>query len=436
MEKANVWNQMIEVLKTDVVPATGCTEPISLAFAAANAAKYIGEPIEKVHGRVSANLMKNGMAVMVPGTGLPGLSIAAAVGALGGDPDGGLQVLKQLTPNNVELAKEMVDAGHVTVDVNHDTDHVLYAEATVYSANHNVKVIIVDHHTNIIAIEKDGQSIFEQEMVQHATDAEKLDFLHSLSVKDIVEFAEQVPLKDIQFIKDAEILNNHLSEAGLSGNYGMEVGKSLKKAMDSHILSNDLQQQVIMRTVAASDARMGGAPLPAMTNSGSGNQGIAATTPVTVVADHVQANEETRIRALALSNMMAVYAHSYLPKLSAFCATVTAAMGAAAGMVWLLDREDALAKISHALSSMTGDISGMICDGAASSCAMKVATATTSAFRAVLLALHDVRVPGTDGIVAYNIEESIKNIGLLATQGMQETDREVLEIMLHKNQAQ
>lgn len=434
MEKQAIWHQMINILKTDVVPATGCTEPISLAFAAANAAKYIDEPIETIKGRVSANLMKNGMGVMVPGTGLPGLTIAAAVGAFGGDPKAGLQVLKHLPPESVEYAKKMVDMGRITVEVNYDTDHVLFAAATVSSANHEVTVTIVDSHTNIISIEKDGKDIYQTATVQQSNDAEKLTFLHSLSVKDIVEFAEQVNIKDIQFIKDAEILNSNLSKEGLDRNYGMKVGRSLKQAMDNQLLGTDLQQQVIMRTVAASDARMGGAPLPAMTNSGSGNQGIAATTPVTVVADHIGADEETRIRALALSNMMAVYTHSYLPKLSAFCATVTAAMGAAAGMVWLLDRKHALTKISHAISSMTGDISGMICDGAASSCAMKVATATTSAFRAVLLALHDVRVPGTDGIVANQIEESIKNIGLLATQGMQETDREILEIMLHKNQ--
>lgn len=428
------WQKMIAVIKSDVVPATGCTEPISLAFAAATAARYLGEDVISVKARVSANLMKNGMGVMVPGTGRPGLVIAAAVGALGGDADAGLQVLRQLSASVVEQGMMMVDNGAVTVGVNKETDHVLYAEACVYGEKHYVKAVIVDDHTNILSIEKDGEVIFSAAAQDNGEGDDKKAFLHTLSVKEILAFAEQAPLEEIRFIKEAEDLNDALSKEGLTGKYGLKIGRTLQDAQESGMTGKDLQNEILIRTVAASDARMGGAAYPAMTNSGSGNQGIAVTEPVTVVADYLHADEETRLRALILASMTAIYIHGYLPKLSAFCATVTAAMGAAAGMAWLLDREHGLERIGQVICSMTGDVAGMICDGAANSCSMKVSTAVSAAYKATVLALNGTCVSGDDGLVANDVEESIRNIGLLASKGMQQTDDEVLDIMLHKNQ--
>ncbi len=428
------WNRMIEILKTDVIPATGCTEPVSLAFAAATAARELGEPVVSIAARVSANLMKNGMGVMVPGTGRPGLHIAAAAGALGGDPDKGLQVLEGVPEEAVQRGAQMVDEGLVTVGIAEDVPNILYSEALVKGASHAVKVGIADAHTNIIFIEKDGQSLFRAAQAADDGGDDKAEFLQQLKLADILAFAEQVPLEQISFIGEAEKLNDALSQEGLTGRYGIHVGCSLAKQREQGLIGNDLLSQVVIRTVGASDARMGGAKLPAMTNSGSGNQGISATEPIVVVADHVQASPEDRLRALALSHMTAVYAHAFLPKLSAFCATLTACMGAAAGMAWLLDREHALETMSRAICTMTGDAVGMVCDGAANSCSMKVATACTSAFRAVALALDGTRVGGNDGLVAFDADECIHNVGTLACRGMQQTDSEILHIMLHKNQ--
>lgn len=433
MEKQVIWNKMIEIMKQDITPATGCTEPISLAFAAATAAKELGEPVQSVKAYVSANLMKNGMGVMVPGTGMPGLPIAAAVGALGGDADAGLQVLKSLSPEVVAQGKKMLADGLVTVEVKEDTQHVLYSEADVYGANHCVRAIIVDSHTNVVLIEKDGEVLFQKKADHDDGENEKLEFLHSLSVKEILDFAEQVPLEQIRFMKKAEDLNDALANEGMTGKYGLRIGCTMQKGIDEGLLADDLSREIQMRTVAASDARMGGAACPAMTNSGSGNQGITSTEPVTVVANHLNADEETRIRALALSGMIAIYAHSYLPKLSAFCATVTAAMGAAAGMAWLLDKKTPYQTISKAISSMNGGVVGMVCDGAADSCSMKVASAVEAAYRSVLMAINGIRVQGTDGLVSNTVDECIHNVGQLACNGMQQTDCEVLQIMLNKN---
>lgn len=433
MEKDMLWEQIIGAMVDNMAPATGCTEPIALAYAAAVAAERLGEPVCRVEGLVSTNLMKNGMGVTVPGTGTPGLVIAAAVGALGGDASAGLQVLRHVTPDIVAAGQQLVADQKVTVRVKTNTPHILYAEARVYSAYHEARVFITDSHTNIVRIEVDGAVVFEKKEQADCGGDEGENFLHSLCIADLVDFAEHVDIEKIRFVGEAQRLNDRLSQEGLTGKYGLKIGYTLQQQVKKGLIADDLARQIQIRTVAASDARMGGAAYPAMTNSGSGNQGITASEPVTVVADYLQVDEETRLRALTLSNLMAIYAHSFLPKLSAFCATVTAAMGAAAGMAWLLDRQTPVQTISKAIASMTGDLVGMVCDGAANSCAMKVAASVSTAFRAVLLALADVRVAGSDGLVANSAEECIANVGLLATKGMQETDREVLSIMLQKN---
>ncbi len=279
MDKNAMWNKMIGIIKQDVTPATGCTEPIALAYAAATAARELGEAVRFVDARVSANLMKNGMGVTVPGTGTPGLYIAAAVGALGGDAGAGLQVLKALTPDVVALGKQYVADGKVTVSVREDTPHVLYAEAVVYGENHRVRVVITDDHTNIVFVEKDGQVLLDQRTEAGSGEDPKIAFLHTLTLADIVDFAEHVPLADIAFLQEAERLNDQLSQEGLTGKYGLKIGYTLQQMVDKDLLSDDLSHRIQIRTVAASDARMGGAAFPAMTNSGSGNQASPRQNP-------------------------------------------------------------------------------------------------------------------------------------------------------------
>lgn len=432
MEQKEKWARFISILQADVIPATGCTEPVSLAFAAAVAARRLGQPVERVEAKVSANLMKNGMGVMVPGTGRTGLYIAAAVGSLGGNPDRGLEVLEGIGPDEIAAAKEMVDTGKVTVSVA-EVDNILYAEAVVWHGTHFVKAAIADSHTNLVCIEEDGVSVLKADGAATDPGSEKNAFLQSCTAREIYDFAVHADYESIRFIKKAAEINDRLSEEGLTGKYGLTLANALKEKIAKGFIGDDLQSKVTIATVAASDARMGGAKLPAMTNSGSGNQGITATEPVCVVARHVGADEEMMIRALILSHMMAIYIHSHLPKLSALCAVATAAMGAAAGMAWLLDEKQRFETVSHALSTMTGDLIGMACDGAANSCAMKVGTAVSSAFRAVMLALDNIRITGDEGLVANGVDESIRNIGKLACIGMRETDVEILNIMMTKN---
>ncbi|WP_406850042.1 L-cysteine desulfidase family protein [Chromobacterium phragmitis] len=405
--EVRLWPEFVKALKQEVVPALGCTEPISLALASALATRHLGKTPERIDAQVSANLMKNGMGVTVPGTGTVGLPIAAAVGALGGDPDAKLEVLKSLTVQQVAEGKRMLADGRVKLGVA-AVPNILYAEACVRSGDDYVRVAIADAHTNVVLIERNGETLLKRD----AADAKPVETyeLGDATARDVYDFAMRAPLEMIAFIHDAAVLNSALADEGMSGKYGLHIGAT--------------------RTTAASDARMGGATLPAMSNSGSGNQGIAATMPVVVVAEHVKADREALTRALALSHLIAVYIHTRLPKLSALCAVTTASMGAAAGMAQLLN--GGYPAVSMAISSMIGDLAGMICDGASNSCAMKVSTSAGSGYKAVLMALDGTRVTGNEGIVANDVDVSIANLGQLATQGMAQTDTQILQIMMHK----
>ncbi|ACE62319.1 serine dehydratase subunit alpha family protein [Actinobacillus pleuropneumoniae] len=425
--KSELEQAIIATVQQEVVPALGCTEPVSLALAAAVARQYLGALPDRIEAKVSPNLMKNGMGVTVPGTGTVGLTMAAAIGAIGGDPNGGLEVLKQITAEQVALAKQMINDHKIEVSIS-DTEHILYSEATLFNADQQVKVRIAAHHTNVIYIEKNGELLFSKPCVVESENAENV--FANLNAKDIYDFSLNVELEKIRFIQQAAILNSALSQEGLNQDYGLHIGRTLQKQIGKGLISDDLLNRIVIETTAASDARMGGANLPAMSNSGSGNQGITATMPVVVVARHVAAGEEQLIRALFLSHLMAIYIHSKLPKLSALCAVTTAAMGSCAGVAWLLTGK--FEAISMAISSMIGDISGIICDGAANSCAMKVSTSVSSSYKSILMALDDTQVTGNEGIVEHQIDRSINNLCAIASRSMQYTDRQVIEIMVSK----
>ncbi|EPQ0970053.1 serine dehydratase subunit alpha family protein [Citrobacter farmeri] len=430
--KNPLWSRFIRAVQEEVKPALGCTEPVSLALAAAVAASELKGAVERIDAWVSPNLMKNGLGVTVPGTGMVGLPIAAALGALGGDPGAGLEVLKDASAQAIADAKAMLKAGKVSVMLQQPCDDILFSRAKVYSHDGWACVTIVGGHTHIVRIEThNGVKFSQQASASGEAQESPLAVLSETSLEEILAFVNTVPFNAIRFILDAARLNGALSQEGLRGNWGLHIGATMEKQCARGLLANDLSTAILIRTSAASDARMGGATLPAMSNSGSGNQGITATVPVMVVAEHFGADEEKLARALMLSHLSAIYIHHQLPRLSALCAATTAAMGAAAGMAWLVD-EGRYSTISMAISSMIGDVSGMICDGASNSCAMKVSTSASAAWKAVLMALDDTSVTGNEGIVAHNVEQSIANLCALACHSMQQTDKQIIEIMARK----
>lgn len=432
-KNTHLWTQFVHQLREGVKPAVGCTEPISLALAAAKATALLGEPVIRIEAWVSPNLMKNGMGVTVPGTGMAGLAIAAALGATGGDPDAGLEVLLKASANAVVQAKALVATGNVTVGVKTPCEDVLYSEAKVYGQSGYAIVSIAKEHTRIVRCECNGQVVFEEDSAvlnKQGLHTDEKPFT-DVRAKDIYHFALNVPINEIEFMFNAAHLNGALSEEGLRNAYGLAIGRTLVAQQEKGLLGKDLLNEIMIRTSAASDARMGGAVLPAMSNSGSGNQGIAATLPVMVVAEFINADKETLLRALVLSHLMAIYVHSHFPPLSALCAATTASMGAAAGMAWLLTKD--FATVSMSINSMIGDISGIICDGASNSCAMKVSSSAASAYKAVLMAMQNKSVTGTDGIVSDDVDGSIENLCALASHAMQHTDIQIIEIMEGKS---
>lgn len=425
-----LWQRYILAVQEEVKPALGCTEPISLALAAAVAAAELEGPVERVEAQVSPNLMKNGLGVTVPGTGMVGLPIAAALGALGGNANAGLEVLKDATAQAIADAKALLAAGKVSVKIREPCDEILFSRAKVWNGEKWACVTIVGGHTNIVHIEThDGVVFTQQACVAEGEQESPLTVLSRTTLAEILKFVNEVPFAAIRFILDSAKLNCALSQEGLSGKWGCILARRWKNSA-SAVCWRKISSSIVIRTSAASDARMGGATLPAMSNSGSGNRGITATMPVVVVAEHFGADDERLARALMLSHLSAIYIHNQLPRLSALCAATTAAMGAAAGMAWLVDGR--YETISMAISSMIGDVSGMICDGASNSCAMKVSTSASAAWKAVLMALDDTAVTGNEGIVAHDVEQSIANLCALASHSMQQTDRQIIEIMASK----
>ncbi|MDK9604062.1 L-cysteine desulfidase family protein [Lelliottia wanjuensis] len=425
-----LWNHFIRAVQEEVKPALGCTEPISLALACAIAAQQLSGEVTHIEAWVSPNLMKNGLGVTVPGTGMVGLPIAAALGALGGNAQGGLEVLKGVSADAVAQAKTLLGAGKVQVKLQEPYEEILYSRARVCASDESAEVTIAGGHTRVVQIVVQGETRFTLDEQPECCADDPLAMLSRTTLSQILEFVEQVPFSDIAFILEAAHLNDALSREGLTGQWGLHIGATLNKQRSRGLMAQDLGSDIVIRTSAASDARMGGATLPAMSNSGSGNQGITATMPVLVVAEYLKVDDEKLARALMLSHLAAIYIHNQLPRLSALCAATTAAMGAAAGMAWLFDGR--YQTLSMAIGSMIGDVSGMICDGASNSCAMKVSTSVSSAWKAVMMALDDSAVTGNEGIVADDVERSIANLCSLACQSMQATDRQIIAIMANK----
>lgn len=419
-----LWDSYVEVLREQVVPALGCTEPVAVALAAAQCRDLLGVAPERLTVKVSPNIYKNGMGVGIPGTGMVGLPIAAALGAVAGDGDAGLEVLHAVTEAHLAPARALRE--HVTVGVV-ESDDPLYVEVVAEAGGHATRVVICHDHTNVVLRERDGAVLFEAHVPTHSGQAHGMP---PMTLAGLVEFATKVPLEAISFMEKAATLNAALSEEGLAKDYGLRIGRTLAAQVKSGLLADDLLTLAMRLSSAASDARMDGAMLPAMSNSGSGNQGISATMPVVAAARLVGADREKLIRAVTLSHIVAVYIKSHQEKLSALCAASTAAMGAGAAITWLLGGDaDAVA---DCIQNMIGDVSGIICDGAKTSCSMKVSTAASAAVKAALLAREHIRVSAAEGIVAESPDASIANLGRLCRQGMAETDRQIVKIMADK----
>ncbi len=419
--------QMIEILKREAVPALGCTEPVACALACARCKEELGGVPESIDVYVSGNIYKNGMGVGIPGTGMVGLPIAAALGAVCGKTVYGLEVLKEVSVgNNLEVAKELVEQGMVKVHLKEDAPDKLYAEALCRKGNGTVKTVIVHGHTNIVLVEKDGQTVFCKEEKPAVAEEGKCV---ELSLARIWEFVHQVDVKDIEFLLEGAKMNETISDEGLKGKFGLQIGRTLKENIEKGVLADDLLNRVLIRATAASDARMDGCEKPVMTNSGSGNQGITVYLPVVVTAERFGCSQEQLVRALALSNLVAAHIHYYMGHLSALCGIVIASTGSAAAITYLMG--GTYEQVVNTIKTMSSNLTGMMCDGAKQGCALKVYSGTSAAVQASLLSMQGVKTRN-DGIVEEDIEKTIRNIGVIASVGMEQTDKTILSVMCRK----
>lgn len=448
--------EIIDLINREVKPALGCTEPIAVALAVAKAVEILGSNGTscanascslwrltanfQIDLEVSGNILKNAMGVGIPGTGMIGLPIAAALGAVCGDSSKGLEVLQTVNPDAVARARKLLADKRIKVKIA-DTDHLLYVKATVRlgagkasaeiapgrAAGAEASAVIEDDHDKIV------RTTFEDKILMNAESAaaakERDNGGIGLTVKEIYEFALNADYEDIKFILGDRTLNLALAKEGLAGDYGLQVGKSIRENQ-KEVFGDDFMSFAMGLTAAASDARMAGCTMPAMSNSGSGNQGITVSMPVIAYALRYNIDDERLARALILSNLVAIHIKSHLGKLSALCGCVIASTGSSCGIVYLNGGN--YEQVCAAIKNMVGNITGMVCDGAKVGCAMKVASGVSSAVQSSVLALRGICATETDGIIDRDIEKTIANLGLIGSRGMRETDKMILDIMICK----
>ncbi|KAJ8739095.1 serine dehydratase subunit alpha family protein [Aeromonas veronii] len=423
------WQQYLQIIQQVVKPALGCTEPIAAAYAAAVATRQLGCEPGRLEVAVSDNLYKNSMGVYVPGTGKIGLAIAAAAGAIGGNADAGLEVLAAIQPAQVERAQQLIDAGKVQVSRTAAPEFI-FCRVTVYGSDdkgeeHSAEVTLCGGHTRIVEQRRDGEVTFTADQSQGGATGSICDGV-DISIAAIYEFATKVEFEQIRFILKASELNGKLSAEGMNNPYGLEIGRTMQQNINAGLIGEDVMNRIVMMTAAASDARMGGATLPAMSNFGSGNQGIAATIPVMVIAERFAASEEQLARALIMSHLGAIYIKSHYPPLSAFCGNTVTSAAASMAMVYLAG--GSFEQSCFAIQNVLSDSAGMVCDGAKASCAMKVSTSSGAAVRGFLMALNSHSVSG-QGIVAGDVDQTIRNVGQMVKEGMSATDSTIIDIM-------
>ena len=420
--------RIIDLIHQEVVPAIGCTEPIAVALCVAKATETLGTKPEKISVLLSANILKNAMGVGIPGTGMIGLPIAIALGALIGKSEYQLEVLKDSTPDVVEEGKRFIEEKRIHISLKENIEEKLYIEVCCEAGEDKAIAVIAGGHTTFIYIERNGEVQFQK---QHTASCEKEEECLELTLRKVYDFALNTPLDEISFILETARLNKAAAERSFEGNYGHGLGKMLRGTYEHKVMGDSVFSHILSYTSGACDARMAGAMIPVMSNSGSGNQGISATLPVLVFAEENDKSEEELIRALMLSHLTVIYIKQSLGRLSALCGCVVAATGSSCGITWLMG--GTYDQVAYAVQNMIANLTGMICDGAKPSCALKVTTGVSTAVLSAIMAMENRCVTSVEGIIDEDVDQSIRNLTKIGSKGMNETDKLVLEIMTGKS---
>ena len=427
MIEENVREQIIALMQREVVPAVGCTEPMAVALCVSRATEALGCRPEKITALLSANILKNAMGVGIPGTGMIGLPIAIALGAIIGKSEYQLEVIKDVCPEAIEQGKQYIDEGRIDIKMKEGDCDKLYVEILCEGGGHTSSAIISGSHTHFVHVQRDDQVLLDE---QAGASADGDDGDIALNLRLVYDFAMQAPLDEIRFILETRDYNLKAAQESLKGNYGHCLGKTMDRPLSHGIFGNTIFSRILSKTALATDARMGGALIPVMSNSGSGNQGICATNPVAVYAMENENTEEELIRALTLSHLTAIYIKQSLGKLSALCGCVVASIGSSCGITYLMGGD--YDRICYAVKNMIANLTGMICDGAKPSCALKIASGVSTALISAVLAIEGRHVTSAEGIIDDDVDRSIRNLTVIGADAMCATDQMVLDIMTGK----
>ena len=421
--------RIIALVHQEVVPAIGCTEPMAVALCTARATEMLGCRPEHITARLSANILKNAMGVGIPGTGMIGLPIAIALGALIGRSEYQLEVLKDLTPEALEEGKQYIAGNHIEIGLKENNHEKLYIEITAKAGHREQTAYIAGGHTRFVSA-AEAEALASGKAAEGHGEGDNGDI--QLNLRLVYDFATTAPLDEISFIEETRTYNMNAAREALKGNYGHNLGKTIERPMSKGIFGDSIYCHIISRTASACDARMGGAMIPVMSNSGSGNQGICATNPVCVYAKENENTEEELIRALMLSHLTAIYIKQSLGRLSALCGCVVASIGSSVGITYLMGGD--YARICHAVKNMIANLTGMICDGAKPSCSLKITSGVSTAVLSALLSMEGKCVSSSEGIVDDCVDRSIHNLTAIGADAMCQTDDLVLRIMTSKGQ--
>ena len=430
MLSADEKQQIIELIHQQVVPAIGCTEPMAVALCVAKATELLGKLPERIELRLSANILKNAMGVGIPGTGMIGLPIAVALGALIGRSELGLEVLRDCDKKAVERGKAYIEENRIFISLEQEDKDKLFINALCTADGHEAEARIKTSHTHFVYLRKDEEVLNDNDKGNdHENEHESQE--PQLTLRKVYDFATETDIEELRFILEAKRLNEAAAASGLKENYGHQLGKTMCSPLGKGIMGESIFSKVLSATSCACDARMAGAMVPVMSNSGSGNQGICATMPVVVFAEENNNTEEELIRALIISNLTAIYIKQSLGTLSALCGCVVASTGSSCGITYLMGGN--FEQISYSVKNMIANLTGMICDGAKPSCALKLTSGVSTAVMSAMLAMQHRYVTSQEGIIDEDVDKSIHNLTNIGKYGMDETDRFVLDIMTHKS---
>lgn len=420
--------KILKLIQQEVIPAIGCTEPISVALCTAKATEILGTIPEKITVYLSANILKNAMGVGIPGTGMIGLPIAIALGALIGKSEYQLEVLKECTHEAVKRGKKMIDQKSISISLKENIQEKLYIEVCCQTSQNHSTAIIAGEHTHFIYISKNNDVLLDKKLDENNNHEEQI---LELNLQKVYDFATTSPINEIRFILESARTNKYAAEQSFKYDFGHSLGKTLRGKFEHKIMGDSIFSHILSYTSAACDARMAGAMIPIMSNSGSGNQGIAATLPIVIYAEENGKTEEELIRALILSHLTVIYIKQSLGRLSALCGCVVAATGSSCGITYLMGGK--YPQITAAVKNMIANLTGMICDGAKPSCALKLTSGVSTAVLSAILAMEQKCVTSVEGIIENDVDQCIRNLTLIGSQGMNETDKIVLDIMTHKH---